>query len=88
MPPTRKHQSEGGPGIVDILSLIKGSDTPHEDQKTVLKAQVLFWLIGATDGHAKNFSIFLGPGGSFHLTPPYDVLTAQPNLDVHQIQRR
>jgi serine/threonine-protein kinase HipA len=52
-----------------------------------LKAQVLFWLIGATDGHAKNFSIFLGSGGSYQLTPLYDVLTAQPSLDQHQINR-
>ena len=48
----------------------------------------MFWLIGATDGHAKNVSIFLGPGGRFHLTPFYDVLTAQPSLDVRQIERK
>ncbi|WFU85618.1 HipA domain-containing protein [Bradyrhizobium sp. CIAT3101] len=34
--------------------------------------------MGATDGHAKNFSIFLAPGGRYHLTPLYDVLTASP----------
>ena len=78
--PARKYQSEGGPGMVDILTLLKGSDTPAEDQKTFLKAQILFWLMGATDGHAKNFSLFLGPAGRFYLTPIYDVLTAQPSL--------
>ena len=51
------------------------------------QSQLLFWLIGATDGHAKNFSIFLGPGGRYRLTPFYDVLTAQPRLDAHQIRR-
>jgi serine/threonine-protein kinase HipA len=85
VPPSRKYQNEGGPGMVDVLNLLKGSDTPAEDQKRFLKAQILFWLIGATDGHAKNFSIFLGPGGAFHLTPLYDVLTAQPSLDARQI---
>ena len=45
-------------------------------------------MIGATDGHAKNFSVFLGPGGSFRLTPIYDVLTAQPSLDTRQIKRK
>lgn len=88
VPPTRKYQSEGGPGMIDILKLLKGSDIPADDQKTILKAQILFWLIGATDGHAKNFSIFLGPGGSFHLTPLYDVLTAQPSLGARQIERK
>lgn len=88
VPPTRKYQSDGGPGMVQLLNLLKGSDTPAEDQATLLKAQLFFWLIGATDGHAKNFSIYLAPGGRYHLTPLYDVLTAQPSLDTGQIQRK
>ncbi|MEZ0018225.1 type II toxin-antitoxin system HipA family toxin [Sinorhizobium fredii] len=88
VPPTRKYQSDGGPRLVDILDLLKGSDTPAQDQLTVLKAQILFWLIGATDGHAKNFSVFLNPGGGYRLTPLYDVLTAQPSLDSKQIERK
>lgn len=88
IPPSRKYQSDGGPGLVDILNLLKGSDTPAQDHKLVLKAQILFWLVGATDGHAKNFSIFLGPGGRYSLTPLYDILSAQPSLDAGQIQRK
>ncbi len=88
VPPTLKYQNEGGPGIVDILELLRGSDSPTEDQDNFFKAQLVFWLIGATDGHAKNFSVFLGPGGSFHLTPFYDILTAQPNLIARQIERK
>ncbi len=61
VPPTQKYQSDGGPGMVAILDLLKGSDSPAEDQTTFLKAQLVFWLIAATDGHAKNFSIFLAP---------------------------
>jgi len=87
VPPTRKYESHGGPGIIQIIDLLKGSDTPAEDQRTFFKAQILFWLIGATDGHAKNFSIYLTPGGGFSLTPLYDVLSAQPSLDNHQIRR-
>ena len=86
VPPAGKYQNDGGPGMVDILNLLKGSDTPEEDQKTLLKGQILFWLIGATDGHAKNFSIFLKPGGRFSLTPLYDILTVQPSFDVGQIR--
>ena len=74
--------------MVRILDLLKGSDQPAADRTTLLKAQIFFWLIGATDGHAKNFSIFLSPGGSYHLTPLYDVLTAQPSFDAGQIDRR
>jgi len=87
VPPTRKYQSDGGPGFRDILELVKASDKPAEDQITILKAQIVFWLLGATDGHAKNFSIFLHPGGGFELAPLYDVMSAQPNLDARQIRR-
>jgi len=43
--------------MIEILKLLKAGDTAAEDQKTFLKSQILFWLIGATDGHAKNVSI-------------------------------
>ncbi|RUV15388.1 MULTISPECIES: type II toxin-antitoxin system HipA family toxin [unclassified Mesorhizobium] len=88
VPPTRKYQSEGGPGIADIIELLKGSDRPEDDIAVFLRACIVFWLIGATDGHAKNFSIFLSPGGRFRMTPLYDVLTAQPSLDAGQIPRK
>jgi serine/threonine-protein kinase HipA len=86
VPPTRKYQSEGGPGIVEICGLLQGSDEPQRDRANFLKATILFWLIGATDGHAKNFSIALMPGGRFVMTPLYDVLTVQPSLDAGQLQ--
>ncbi len=88
IPPSRKYQSEGGPGIAEILKLLSSSDVPAEDQKTFVKAQILFWLIGAPDGHAKNFSLFLGPEGRFRMTPIYDVLTVQPSLDAKQILKK
>lgn len=86
VPPTKKYQSEGGPGIVDICALLQGSDEPLRDRARFFKANVLFWLIGATDGHAKNFSIALTPGGRFTMTPLYDVLSVQPSLDAGQLQ--
>ena len=87
-PPSRKYQNDGGPGIADILRLLQAGDSPAEDQKRFLKAQVVFCLIGATDGHAKNFSIFLGPLGRFRLTPLYDILSAQPSLAASQIHKK
>ena len=88
VPPTRKYQAEGGPGLDAILELMKGSDTPDADIATVMRANILFWLLGATDGHAKNFSIFLAPGGRYRLTPLYDVVSAQPSFDSGEIPRR
>lgn len=88
VPPTLKYQNEGGPGMIDVLGLLQGSDTPIEDQDIFLKAQLVFWLMGATDAHAKNFSVFLSPGGSYRMTPLYDIVTAQGALDARQIERK
>lgn len=87
VPSARKYQSHGGPGMADILTLLRGSDQPQQDQVDFFKSQILFWLIGATDGHAKNFSIFLKPEGRYSLTPFYDVLSAQPAYDRQQIPK-
>ena len=88
VPPTLKYQNEGGPGMGDVLGLLNGSDTPIADQDIFLKAQLVFWLMGATDAHAKNFSLFLSPGGSYRMTPLYDIVTAQGALDARQIERK
>lgn len=85
--PLRKYESDGGPGIGAILDLLKGSDDPEADRRQFLKTQVMFWLLGATDGHAKNVSLFLRPGGRFRLTPLYDVMSAQPAVDAGQLRR-
>lgn len=87
VPPTRKYQNEGGPGIVEVMALLQGSDDPIGDRRVFFMSQILFWIIGATDGHAKNFSLFLRPHGSFSLTPFYDVISAQLSLDRHHIRR-
>jgi serine/threonine-protein kinase HipA len=87
VPPTRKYQSDGGPGMREVINLLKGSDTPEPDITTFIRANIIFWLLGATDGHAKNFSVFITPGGRFRMTPAYDVLTAQPSLDAGQIPK-
>ncbi|MDC0660783.1 type II toxin-antitoxin system HipA family toxin [Leisingera sp. SS27] len=86
VPPSGKYQMDGGPGISDGIGLLAGSDDPEADQRAFFRAQVLFWLLGATDGHAKNFSIALRPGG-FRMTPLYDVLSAQKAVDDGQIRQ-
>jgi len=77
VPPLRKYQSDGGPGILEVMEFLNGAVAPHEDRLTFMKAQIVFWLLAAIDGHAKNFSIFLTPGG-YRLTPLYDVMSAAP----------
>lgn len=88
VPPTRKYEDRGGPGVVEIMALLAASDRPDVDRRRFLKTIIVFWLIGATDGHAKNFSIFLSPGARFSMTPLYDILSAEPSLAARQINRR
>jgi serine/threonine-protein kinase HipA len=76
--PAKKYESDGGPGINQIMKELLGSQMPLEDRATFMRTQILFWLLGATDGHAKNFSIFIRPNNQYRLTPLYDILSAYP----------
>ena len=76
--PLRKYQSDGGPGIARIMEVLLGSDNAAQDRSNFFKTQIIFWLLAATDGHGKNFSIALLPGGRYRATPIYDVLSAHP----------
>jgi len=74
----QKYEQKGGPSIEACLDILKGGDAFHEDGRNFLCAQLLFWLLAAIDGHAKNFSLFVLAGGRYRMTPLYDVLSAWP----------
>lgn len=80
LPSSVKYESDGGPGIRQIMDFLMGSSEALHDRHQFMKFQVFQWLLGATDGHAKNFSVFIQPGGSFRLTPFYDIISAFPVL--------
>ena len=84
VPPEAKYEVDGGPGVDRILDVLDGSMTREQDRRDFFIAQLLFWMLCATDGHAKNFSLFLRPGGRYQLTPLYDVLSAYPALGAGQ----
>jgi serine/threonine-protein kinase HipA len=48
-----------------------------DDVETFGDALALNWIIGGTDGHAKNYSILIDPTG-VRLAPLYDVISALP----------
>lgn len=77
-----KYEDKGGPGIRECLDVLKSSANYPPDGLTFLRAQLLFWFLAATDGHAKNFSLHIQPGGHYLMTPIYDVLSAWPILDA------
>ncbi|MGC7589412.1 type II toxin-antitoxin system HipA family toxin [Bisgaard Taxon 46] len=86
--PARKYENDGGAGILSIMQLLKGSSNPQLDRKHFFKAQIIFWLLCAIDGHAKNFSIFLEQGNKYHLTPFYDVISAYPLIKPSGLQKQ
>jgi len=78
LPPNRKYESDGGPGIRRIMDILRGSENAAADREDFFRTQLLFWIMGATDGHAKNFSLTLLPGGRYRRTPLYDILSTWP----------
>ena len=63
---------------MDIFTTLRQSERAEADMAALMKAQILFLLLRAPDGHAKNFSIQLLPRGRFQLAPLYDVMSVYP----------
>jgi serine/threonine-protein kinase HipA len=78
--PLLKYENEGGPGLTQLFTLVQQSLDAGRDLRVLMASQILFWMLRAPDGHAKNFSIQLqaGTAGRFRLTPVYDVMSAWP----------
>lgn len=79
-PAHARYEADGGPGIARVLGVLDGSRRREADRANFFRAQLVFWLLCAPDGHAKNFSLALHAGGAFSLAPLYDVLSAWPLL--------
>jgi serine/threonine-protein kinase HipA len=79
IPPTRKYQNEGGPGIREIVELLTTNSTnAPEDVATFLDSIAFNWLIAGTDAHAKNYALLIGAEGRVRLAPLYDVASVLP----------
>ena len=78
LPSSEKYEASGGPGMQRITQVLLGSQAAQADVTNFLCAQLAFWFLAATDGHAKNFSLFLLPGGRYRMTPLYDVISLWP----------
>jgi len=92
-PHTAKYENEGGPSMREILNVLARVEHPGSDQQLFILSQLVFWMLAATDGHAKNFSIYHRRGGDFGLTPLYDILSTWPvvgkgadQLDMHELK--
>lgn len=82
--PQSKYQNEGGPSPEQVADLLRDhSDKPAEDIATFTDALLFNWLIGGSDGHAKNYSLLHGAGGRVRLAPLYDLASALPYPDLN-----
>ena len=83
--PTRKYQSDGGPGPLAIIELLRThSSAPSRDVDTFIDALAFNWLIAGTDAHAKNYALLFGRGGRVRLAPLYDLGSALPYPALRQ----
>lgn len=77
--PGRKYQEDGGPGIAQIVTLIRRvSSNPDADVDRFLQANMFNWLIGGTDAHAKNYSLLMSAGDEIRFAPLYDLSSQLP----------
>jgi serine/threonine-protein kinase HipA len=77
--PARKYENEGGPGAASLVELLRThSRARGEDVTTFVDSLAYAWLTGATDGHAKNYSLLIGEGARARLAPLYDIASALP----------
>jgi serine/threonine-protein kinase HipA len=80
--PGNKYQSDGGPGAEQIVAgfrRVMPRDVAEAAVATFLDALALSWVLGATDAHAKNYSLLLS-GPAVRLAPLYDVNSVLPYL--------
>ncbi len=73
--PALKYESEGGPGVRDVFTLVRDWSTePLPDTEALLRWFLFNFLIGNADAHGKNLS-FLYDQGAVRLAPFYDLLS-------------
>ena len=87
--PSRKYAEQGGPSSPDVIALLSktGKNSPSN-----LRTFILFlffnYLMGATDAHAKNYSVLLGEGGFARIAPLYDVASIAPYQSLSPRRRK
>ena len=84
--PRYKYQSEGGPSIRDIAELLRAEVmSPDSDLASLADWQILNYLLGNWDGHAKNLSLLYRPGREApELAPFYDIVSTEYlNVAMH-----
>ena len=74
-----KYQSQNGPSIRIIAELLRAEVmSPERDLASLADWQILNYLLGNWDGHAKNLSLLYQPGREAPvLAPFYDIVSIE-----------
>lgn len=76
VPARKKYETDGGPGTAVISDMLRvRADEPSHWR--FIEAVAFNYLIGASDAHAKNYSVLLS-GNQVRLAPLYDVASSLP----------
>jgi serine/threonine-protein kinase HipA len=78
LPSHLKYEADGGPGLADLAGMLQDSIQPKKDVNTLLRAQVLHWLMASPESHAKIFSIRGLPQNRCAHTQLCDVMSIWP----------
>jgi serine/threonine-protein kinase HipA len=78
--PKTKYQSEGGPSLKQIATVLRQFASP-DSLSRLLKAAFVNVLVGNGDAHGKNFSVLYQRDGRIELTPLYDTLSTAYYVD-------
>ncbi len=81
---SQKYEYKGGPGANKCLELLREGYRPLDDPRFFIKRLAYHWIVGNTDSHAKNFSIFLQDTDTYTLTPMYDVVSMDPYIEKYE----
>ncbi len=76
VPATKKYETDGGPSAADISDLLRGR-ADSDSHRRFVEAVALNYLLGASDGHAKNYAVLLS-GSQVRLAPLYDLASSLP----------
>lgn len=71
--PRRKYEADGGPGIARIVKRLR-SEVGEGAVDQFVDAVIANYVLGAPDGHAKNYSLLLA-GPTVRFAPLYDIST-------------
>ncbi|EPM8475035.1 HipA domain-containing protein [Vibrio harveyi] len=88
VPEHQKYQSENNLGVSKIVDVLSLSEERKANNHDFFKFMILQCLLGATDGHLKNFSVHIVPGGHYQLAPFYDLLSAYPAVSATGLNKR